>query len=229
MPHLCTVVERMYAMGDVYKYIFTKLENSTQKNKMKCAFCQQVATNPTKELKRLMKKKIPLAFMQMAFKYKQGEGVIQSDTKALEMITRAAELGHDAEAFVYIGQCYEQSIAVEESLPKAVDFLQVAAKKGSFMAHQYIANFHGRNGNNQIGENEHLKVAASAGCQEAMDSLMNAYKDKLLSKEELTQTLRAFQASNSEMMSNDREDARLLEESRKTGEAPPAGLFNILK
>ena len=92
------------------------------------------------------------------------------------------------------------------------------------MAHQYLAGFHDNVGN--VDEAiEHLKVAASAGDKDAMDSLMANYKRKLLSKEDLTQTLRAFHASNSEMMSNDRRDALLIEESRKKGEAPPDGLF----
>ena len=41
---------------------------------------------------------------------------------------------------------------------------------------------------------------------------MNAYKDESLSKEELTQTLRAFQASSNAMKSKDRDDYRLFEE-----------------
>jgi len=36
------------------------------------------------------------------------------------------------------------------------------------------------------------------------------YKDKLLSKDELSQTLRAFQISKDEMKSKDRDDARAL-------------------
>lgn len=55
---------------------------------------------------------------------------------------------------------------------------------------------------------EHRKVAASAGCQRSMDTLMNLYRDKLLSKEELTQILRSYQASNDLMKSKERDDAR---------------------
>lgn len=54
---------------------------------------------------------------------------------------------------------------------------------------------------------------------------MMAYKDKLLSKDELTQTLRAFQVSSNEMKSKARENARLMEESRKKGERLPAHLL----
>jgi len=51
-----------------------------------------------------------------------------------------------------------------------------------------------------------MKLVACAGDQGAMNSLMNAYKDKLLSKDDLTQTLRACQASQNEMKSKDRDN-----------------------
>ena len=54
----------------------------------------------------------------------------------------------------------------------------------------------------------HYKVAASAGYKDAMDRLMRFYKDKVLSKEDLTQTLRAYQASINNMKSKDRDEAR---------------------
>ena len=53
----------------------------------------------------------------------------------------------------------------------------------------------------------HIKVTASAGDQESMDKLMDAYKNKLLSKEELTQILRAHQTSSNELRTNDRDEA----------------------
>jgi len=60
---------------------------------------------------------------------------------------------------------------------------------------------------------EHFKVAASAGDKESMDILMKMYKDKLLSKENLTQALRAFQTSENAMKSKDRDDARAAKNS----------------
>ena len=50
-----------------------------------------------------------------------------------------------------------------------------------------------------------------------MDSLMKFYKAKLLSKEDLAQTLRDFQSSNNEMKSKDRDDARVLFDWRTDG------------
>ena len=160
--------------------------------------------NAIKSLRRLMKKNNPEAFMQMATEHKSGEGVFQSDTKSLEMRICAAELGH-ADAFINIGSSYQEGVVVEQNIVKAVEYYEVAAKKGSVHAHKVLAGFHGRNGNKQqcIG---HVKVAASAGDKEAMDDLMRVYKDKLISKEELTQTLRAYQTSKNAMKSKDRDD-----------------------
>ena len=93
--------------------------------------------------------------------YEEGDGVIQSDTKTLEMYICAAELGH-AQAFGAIGESYEEGIAVEQDMSKALEFWKIAAKKGSWIAHDWLACFHLKNGN----ENEcieHMKVAASAG------------------------------------------------------------------
>lgn len=70
---------------------------------------------------------------------------------------------------------------------------------------------------NADGCNKHLTVAASAGHKGSMDYLMANYKRKLVSKEDLSETLRAYQASTDEVKSKDREDARAaIEESRMT-------------
>jgi len=89
-------------------------------------------------------------------------------------------------------------------MSRVFEFLEIAAKKGSFPA--MLAIFHEENMNTQKSI-EHRKVAASAGYKESLDELMKAYKDNLLSKEELTQTLRAFQVSNDLTKSQERDDA----------------------
>ena len=65
------------------------------------------------------------------------------------------------------------------------------------------------NGDNQTSI-RHIKVAACAGDQESMNCLVANYRNKLLSKDDLTQTLRAFQASRDEMKSKDRDDAQAM-------------------
>ena len=194
-------------MGCVNKQKMTDTKNKVPMHKMKCAFCcQQEPKNQVKALKKLIKKNNPDALMQMGVRYALGDETMQSNTKSLEMVIRAAELGH-APAYAIIGDYYRDGIAVEEDFSKAAAFWEIAAKKGSIYAHHQVAVFHQINGNVNKAI-DHLKVTASVGDQESMDKLMKMYKENVLSKDELTQTLRAFQNSNNGMKSKDRDEAR---------------------
>jgi len=196
-------------LGCIYKNITREKDNADHPSKIGlCAICRQPIINGNnyiKRLKKLMKKKHPEAFMEMAAEYKSGERTLQSNTKALEMYICAAELGH-ADAFINIGCFHLEGVVVEQDISKAVEYYEVAAKKGSVNAHKRLVYFHGRNGDIQTSI-KHCRVAASAGDQESMDNLMRAYKDKSISKEELTQTLRAHQTSSNEIKSKDRDEA----------------------
>ena len=197
--NICTGCDRKHTDTEIKKGVTKIKKKGARKIELKCAFCCQPSpTNIIKALKKLTKKNNPSAIIQMASEYRSGNGVLQSDTKALEMIIRAAELG-DTGAFQRLGKYYEDGIAVEQNMSRALEFNEVAAKKGSMLAHLNLAIFHVES----LVDNEsvlkgidHMKVAASAGCQEAMDMLLEIYKHELVTKEDLTRTLRAFQASD---------------------------------
>ena len=201
-------------LGCIHKRALVEMKKGIPTHKHKCAFCCQLTPKSgVKALKKLMKKNNPLAFMVMAERYKEGDNVFQSDTKYLEMRICAAELGH-AVAYADIGNCYEHGDVLNQNTSKALEFYEIAAKKGSVHAHEQLARFHGRNRNFHECI-QHWKVAASAGLKEAMEALMVIYNNvndnsnsNLLSKEELTKTLRAHQASNDDMKSEDRDIAR---------------------
>ena len=125
--------KRICNKGCDYKHIITELKKGLQPDEYKCAFCQQVITPKSKQikcLKKLMKKNNPYAFMSMGQRYRSGDGAFQSYTKSLEMHIRAAELDH-ANAYAVIGFHYDNGIAVEEDAAKALAFYKIGAKKGS--------------------------------------------------------------------------------------------------
>ena len=194
--------------GCIYKSLSTDTENGVPINEFKCAFCRQKGSEKKviKSLKKLMKNNNPDSFSQMAGNYNTGDGVFQSDTKALEMLIRAAELGN-VDAYGKIGNYFKEGIVVERNISKALDYYEVAAKKGSVDAHNVLAVFHGTN-NDMMKSIKHMKLAASAGDQDSMDIVMKFYRKKCLSKEDLTQTLREFQASTNLTKSKERDDAR---------------------
>jgi len=159
-----TCCGKYICIGCIYKSVKNDKKNGLPEHEVKCAFCRQPPPkNNIKALKKLMKKNNPIAFLHMAKSYEEGEEIFQSDTKALEMCIRAAELG-SAQAFGLIGNNYKDGIAVETNASKAIEFYDLAAKKGSITGHQVLAEIHKFSGNNHK-HIKHLTVAASAGYQ----------------------------------------------------------------
>lgn len=202
--------------GCFYKTSMIELEKNGNIVEQKCAFCclpmmNKESKNMIKCLKRLMKKNNPIAFVQMATRYREGDGVFQSDTRALEMLIKAAELGH-VDAYGMIGVYYREGWVVEVDHYKMLAYYEVAAKKGSIPAHQELASLQERKGNRDKSI-KHCIVAAGAGDQPAMDILMKMYRDKLLLKEHLAQILRAHQTSINGMKSKDRDEAKAMQKS----------------
>ena len=138
------------------------MKNGVPEHKCKCPFCRQPPirgmNKVVKAMKKLMKKDNPDAFNEMAGSYQKGDGVIQSDTKAFELIIRAAEVGH-ANAHAVIANSYRRGHLVGQDISKAFKFYEIAAKKGSIGAHNDIAVTYGIQ--TQIGI-KHLKIVASA-------------------------------------------------------------------
>lgn len=193
-------------VGCNYKQSTNDTKNKVPNHKRKCAFCcQPPPKNNIKALKKLAKKNNLDALKQMAVEYRRGENIFQSNAKSIEMHMLTAELGN-ADAFTTIGYHYHRGIIVKQDDSKAFAYYEVGAKKGSLRGHNVLAALL-RNGNIQTSI-KHVEVVASAGDKDSMDELMARYKAKLLSKDDLTKTLRAFQASSNAMKSKDRDDAR---------------------
>ena len=161
---------KLICRGCILKNLTTEKNNGVDLSEHKCVFCRQswstYKVNDNKALKKLMKKNNIRSFIQMANKFRLGNGVLQSDTRALEMYIRAAELGHN-NAYALIAHCYEQGSAVEEDLSKSIEFSEIAAKKGSVYAHKRLAHFAVTVSMDLQRSYNHLKVAACAECQKS--------------------------------------------------------------
>lgn len=147
--------------GCVYKNVITEDEKGATAEEFKCAFCRRKVGDGVKALKKLLKKNSHEAHLQMAYKYQFGELEFQSDTKALEMFIKAAELGNP-QAYAMIGTYCQGGIVVRQDRSKALEFYEVAAKKGSnIIAHNFLASHHRRSGDIDMCI-KHLKVMANA-------------------------------------------------------------------
>ena len=181
--------------------------HSSKMNGLKdlCAFCRQpFARNAgidSARLKKRMEHDDPESFNMMAHRYWMGgSGVEVNVRKALDLFIRAAELGM-AEAY------YNVACKGFVTGWKARACLEVSAKKGLYKAHEHLGEIEETSGNINTAI-KHWTVAANAGSQSSLNMLIKAFKNNQLSKEELAQVLRAFQASSDETKSQARDDFR---------------------
>jgi len=81
-----TCCGKKICQGCTWKEVKNDEKKGILDHEMICAFCRRPEEeNPIKSLKKLMKKKNSTAFIRMGIHYRDGDGVFQSDTKALEM------------------------------------------------------------------------------------------------------------------------------------------------
>jgi TPR repeat protein len=71
----------------------------------------------------------PSAMYDLALLYELGQGVVQSDEKAVELCAMAAEQGH-ARAICSLGGMYRDGKGVTQSFKKAAELFTMAAEKG---------------------------------------------------------------------------------------------------
>ena len=142
--------------------------------------------------------------MHMAHRHQTGDGVSQSNMKALELFIRASDLG-SAVVYGFIAVNYKHGYVVEKDGSKSRAFLEISAKKGSISGRRRLAKSEEENGDIDMAI-KHWIIAANAGFQESMDNLMRAFRDNVFAKEDLLQTRREFQTSSDEMKSEARDD-----------------------
>ena len=112
--------------------------------------------------------------------YEKGEGVEQSDERAVEYYKKAAEQGNAIAQFT-VGCCYEDGEVIEQSYEKAAEYFKKAADQGDAMA-QYKLGFCYEEGKvvEQSYEKavEYYKKAADQGYVMAQHKLGLLFLDK---------------------------------------------------
>lgn len=218
VPHRIREIESLY-MACCGKIIcFGCIHNCKMHGlKDQCSFCNQPWFVGNKEYHERLEKRAktndPTALLLLAHRYQSGKVVQQDRLKAQKLFIRSAELGNASAYF---------SIAIEErrsDVAKYIGFLQISAKMGDAKARYELALKEARD-KNWDSYIKHCKIAAKAGFQRALDELMdlygsiikNAHTEPKITKEELTEVLRAFQDSIENTKGQSRDAAaRILE------------------
>jgi len=112
---------------------------------------------------------------------------------AFEYYTRAAELG-DAAAQYELGRLYEFGKGVEKDEGKAIHHLEEAAIGGHPSARNSLGLIEWDNGNTERAL-KHFIIGAKLGDDDLIKVLMEAFRNGLVSKDDLAAALRAHQAA----------------------------------
>ena len=172
---------------------------------VKCPFCRKAVPKTEEEtIKRLMKRieaNDPVAMCEM------GKGRLhERDYRAaFEFWTRAAALG-DVGAHYELSCLYRDGLGVEKDKKKQLHHLEKAAIGGHPEARHNLAIMEGRNSRLDRAA-KHWIIAAKLGLDDSLDSLKNAYKAGLMSKDDFAAALRGYQTAINTMKSPQREEA----------------------
>ena len=135
----------------------------------------------------------------MANHYEHGLGGVQQDqAKAMELYTRAADLGH-SKAHSSLGVIYEG----EGDSKKAMFHYEVAAMAGHELSRFNVGLIEAESGNMERAV-KHWNIAASAGNYRAMFTLIKFFEKGAVSRESIDSTLTAYNNSCAEMRSESR-------------------------
>ena len=173
-------------------------------NDHKCPFCKSDCNKTEEESVEYLMKRVGAndagAIRQIGNCYYKGLNGVQQDwTKAIELSTRAAELGCSKAHFILATIYHEGG-----DLKKAKFHCEAAAMIGHEVARYNLGCMEVKSRNMERAV-KHWTIAASAGCFRAMGDLLTALEDREVSRESIDSTLVAYNDSCAEMRSKARD------------------------
>ena len=177
-------------------------------NDAKCPFCNSNRGGKTDEesveevMKRVEANDAGAIWTLAGVYYNGFNGLQQDRTKAIELYTKAAELGC-SKAHHYLGFINRD----EGDLKKAKFHWEAAAMAGCEDARCNLGNMEGNSGNIERAV-KHWNIAASAGGYMAMHHLITCFKKGAVSRESIDSTLVTYNSSCAEMRSEARDAAK---------------------
>jgi TPR repeat protein len=174
------------------------------RNDEKCPFCNAEINKTDEEKVEEVMKRVeandPTSICILAGYYLRGlRGVEQDHAKAIELFTRAADLGF-SKAHSHLAGIYHEG----GDLKKAKFHYEAAAMAGHEVARYNLGNIEYNSGNIEQAT-KHWKIVASAGYFGAMHALRTLFEAGYVSRESINSILAAYNNSCAEMRSEARD------------------------
>jgi len=131
--------------------------------------------------------------------YHQGLGGLQQNhAKTMELLARAADLGHSKAHYSLAGFYYEGGDMKKDKFHKRPRLWQETKRRDTTLDMEH------HSGNNERAI-KHVIIAAAAGCYCAMNRLNTLFEDGAVRRESIDSTLKAYNISCAEMRSEARD------------------------
>ena len=178
-----------------------------------CPFCRAPAPTSNGEYIERIKKRVEggdaSGMRSLGCKYLRGSfGLPQNIEKANELWLRAGGLGSPA-AYGSVGNSYCTGRGMESDEQKAKYYYELAAMMGEVPARHNLGVLEKREGNVDRAV-KHYMISAGAGLDKSLKAIRGAFLNGHATKDDFEKALRAHQASNDEMKSDQREAAKQL-------------------
>ena len=176
--------------------------------KAACPFCRTPPTNTEQEfidrIHKGVERNEAYSMEQLAMYYLDGNGGLQQDiTKAEELLRKAGEQGC-ASAYSWLGKIYSEGS--EEDTHKEKHFLGLGAIGGCMESRHNLAVFECSKGNN-IRACKHFLICAKAGYETSLDGVKLGFQHGIITTDEYTEALRAYQKQQEDRKSALRDEA----------------------
>ena len=177
-----------------------------------CPFCREPAPSThgaiVQRLEKLAEKGNPIAISALGDSFAHGKGVPKDNKKAIELWTKAAELG-DVVAGGSLGDAYnpmyDNGMGLEKDWKKSTHYYSIAAKGGHHAARYNLACLEAQVGNTAVA-NKHIIIAASMGHDVSLKEVKQAYIRGEATKDQFANALRANKDAHDEMKSSHRKE-----------------------
>ena len=176
-----------------------------------CPFCNTPVPQNNEEhqkrlLERINKYNDPEAMNSLGNFYYLGQiGLPVDHSKAVELYRRASELDL-AEGHSNLGDAYDDGLGVEMEKKKAIHHRQIASMMGNVNDRCHLAYDEADNGNVDRAA-RHWMIAAKCGHDESLELVKGLFRRGAVTKDDFESTLRAHQASQDEIKSEQRDRA----------------------
>ena len=207
-------------MGCIYAQRKEDSRNGKRKDELACAFCRAPDTVTEKESIMLVKKAVeknnPDATNMLASCYMYGEkGLPRDVTKAKELYLKAGELGC-GDGYYNLANIYAKKGA-EKDTRKERQYLELGTIAGDVYARHNLGSLEWRSGSYEKAC-KHWMISSKGGNEMSLDHVQVAFKKGYVSKDEYTETLRAYQQYKENTKSAMRDEFLVYNPSHKYSE-----------